>query len=100
MDLDNADDLSILDESLSKMNELLEILRVARICLKINVKRTKSLTLGIREDEKMKLGNEKIDQVDSFNYLDSIVSKDGGSNEDAKSGITKAKGLFSQLNKV
>ena len=28
MDLDYADDLSILDESVCKMNELLEVLRV------------------------------------------------------------------------
>ena len=39
--LDYADDLSILDESLSKMNEVLEVSRVqgARIGLKTNVKR-------------------------------------------------------------
>ena len=49
--LDYADDLSILDESLSEMNELFEVLRVqsARIGLKINVKKTKSLRLGISE---------------------------------------------------
>ena len=37
--IDYADDLSILDESVSKMNELLEVLQVqgARIGLKINV---------------------------------------------------------------
>ena len=42
-----ADDLSILDESASKINEYLEVLRVqaASIGLKINVKKTKSLTL-------------------------------------------------------
>ena len=40
-DVDYADDLSILGESLSKMNELLEVLRVqgARIGLKIKVRR-------------------------------------------------------------
>ena len=38
LDLDYADDLSVLDESVSKMNELLEVLRVqsATIDLKIN----------------------------------------------------------------
>ena len=89
LDLDYADDLSILDESVSKMNELLEVLRVqgARIGLKINVKKTKSLRLGISEDEKVTLGNEKIDQVGSFTYLGSIISKDGGSSEDVKSRI-------------
>ena len=60
LDLDYADDLSILDESVSKMNEFLEVLQVkgARIGLKINVKKTKSLRLGISEDEKVTLGNE------------------------------------------
>ena len=42
LDLDYADDLSILDHSLSKMNGLLEVLRVqgARIALKNNMKKT------------------------------------------------------------
>ena len=63
LDLNYADDLSILDESVSKVNELLEVLRVlgARIGLKINVRNTKSLRLGISEDEKVTLCNEKID---------------------------------------
>ena len=42
LDLNYADDFNILEESASKMNELLEVLRVqgARIGLKINVKTT------------------------------------------------------------
>ena len=57
LDLDYADDLSILDESMSKIKEFLEVLRVlgARIGLKINVKKTKSLRLGIIEDEMVML---------------------------------------------
>ena len=58
--------------------------------MKINVKKTKSLRLGISEDEKVTLGNEKIDQVSSFTYLGIIISKDGGSSEDVKSRIAKA----------
>ena len=63
LDLDYADDLSILDESMSKMNELLEVLCVqgSRLVLTITVKKTNSLRLGISEDEKMTLDNEKID---------------------------------------
>ena len=70
LDLDRADDLSILDESVSQMNELLEVLRVrgARIGLKINTKNTKSLRLGISEDVKMTSGNEKIARVGSFTW--------------------------------
>ena len=48
----------------------------------------------------MTLGNEKIDQVGSYSYLGSVISKDGGSSEDVKSRIAKARGVFSQLKKV
>ena len=48
----------------------------------INVKKTKSLRLGISEDEKVTLGNEKIEQVGSFTHLGIIISKDDGSSED------------------
>ena len=62
LDIDYADDLNILDKSVSKMNELLEVLRVhgARIALKINDKKTKSLRIGIGKDEKVTLGKEKL----------------------------------------
>ena len=84
LDLEYVDDLSILGENLSKMNELLVVLPVqgSRIGLKINVKKTKSLTLGISEDEKVMMGNGKIDQADSFTNLGSIISKGGWSSED------------------
>ena len=86
LDLYYADDLSILVESVSKMNEHLEFLRVkgARIGLKINVKKTKSLWLGLSEDANVTLGNEKIDQVGSFAYLSGVISKDGGRSEYVK----------------
>ena len=79
LDLHFADDLSILDECVSEMNEVSEFLQVqgARIGLKINAKKTKSLRLEISEDEKVMLSNEKIDQVGSFAHLGSIISKDG-----------------------
>ena len=55
LDLDYADDLIILDESVSKMNEFLEVLRVqgARIGFKIKIKKTKSLRLRTSDDEKV-----------------------------------------------
>ena len=95
--LDYAGDLSILDESVSKMNVLLDVLWVSgvRIGLKINVKTTKPLTLGVSEDEKVTLVNKKIDQVGSFTYLGSNISKDGGSSEDARSRIAKVQDIFS-----
>ena len=42
----------------------------------------------------MIFSNEKIDQVGSFTYLGSIISKDSRSSEDVKSRIAKAQGVF------
>ena len=66
--LDYDDDLSILDEIMSKMNEFLEVFWVqgARTHLKINVKISKSLKLGMSKDEKVMLGDKKNDQLGSF----------------------------------
>ena len=46
------------------------------------------------------LGSKKTDQVDSFIYLGSIISKDGGCREDIKNRIAKDHGVFSQSKKV
>ena len=102
LDVDYADDLSILDESVSKMNQHLEVLLVqgARKGLKINVKKTKSQRLEISKNEKVTLGNEKIGQVDCFTYLGSIIIKDDGSSEDVKCRIAKTQSVFPQLKKV
>ena len=56
-------------------------------------------SLGISEDEKEALGNEKIDQVDISAYLRGIISKDGGSNDDVKSRIAMAQRVFFTVEK-
>ena len=42
----------------------------------------------------MMLGNEKIDQVGSFTYLDSIISKDGGYSEDVEVELPRYRVVF------
>ena len=94
-----CDDLSMklnLDENVSKMNEFLKVscFQGARVGLKINVKKTMSLRLGISEGEEIMLVNKKTDQMDRFTYIDSAISKDNGCNEDIKSRIAMAQGVF------
>ena len=55
---------------------------------------TRSLRLGISEDEKAILSNKKIDEVGRFTYLVRIISKDDGTSEDVKSKIDKTWGVF------
>ena len=52
---------------------------------RIGLKITDSLRLEISENEKVMLGNKNIDQMDSFTYLGSIISKNCGSSVDVKS---------------
>ena len=84
------------------MNELWKVLwvQVARIGLKINVKKTNFLRLGISKYGKATLGKETIDQEVSCIYLGSIIIKDYGSSEDVKSRVAKDQGVFSQSEKL
>ena len=77
LDLNYTDEMSILDENVSKMNEVLEVSPVhgTRIALEINDKKTKSPRLGIGEGEEMTLDNEKINQVDSSLTLTALLVK-------------------------
>ena len=61
------------------VQELLEVwVQDARTGLKIHIKKTKSLKLGISADEKVTLGNTKIDLVDSLLTLVVLLVKTMG----------------------
>ena len=78
------------------MNKLWDISKLwARVDLEIYVRTTKWLRLGIKEDEQIILGREKVTQVDSFIYLSMSSNKDYGYSEDVKSRIAKTKDIFS-----
>ena len=42
---------------------------------------------------KAMLGNNKTHQMDSFTYLGTVITKDGGRSEDVKCRIAKAQGF-------
>ena len=65
------------------MNEFLEVLSVNGKIIgpETNEIKTKSLRLEVNEGEEMILGKEKIDQMDHFPYIGSIISKDSGLSE-------------------
>ena len=78
LELYYADDLSSIGKKKScKIRDFLGILRGARIRSKIKVIKTKSYRTGINEGEWGMLGNENVNQVDSFTYLGSVISKEG-----------------------
>ena len=66
----------------------------ARMEWKIYVKKTNSLRVRISEGEEVMLGNEKIDQIDSFTCLGSITNKNGWYSQNVDSRKAKVQGVF------
>jgi hypothetical protein len=51
-------------------------------------------------DNKLFIAGNEVEQVESFIYLGSVVTKSGGAEEDVRSRIRKANGAFVQLYSV
>ena len=53
-----------------------------------------------QQQDPVRLQQEEIKEVDKFTYLGSIVSKDGGADDDIKSRINKARHAFRTLQPI
>jgi hypothetical protein len=65
--------------------------------LYINIKKTKGMTVNTSNTQKFRLENTEIEEVESFLYLGSVKSENGGTEKDVASRIKKANGVFAQL---
>jgi hypothetical protein len=101
-DLDFADDIYLLAQRFRDMEEKLRCIQEeAKVAgLNINVNKTKEMRVNATVGEKLFIYEKEIEQVDSFTYLGSTVSKDRGADEDVRSRIRKANGAFIQLYSV
>jgi hypothetical protein len=68
--------------------------------LNINVNKTKEMRINTQIEEKLSITNKEIEQVESFTYLGSIVTQDGGTDQDINQRIKKATAAFIQLYQV
>jgi hypothetical protein len=86
-DLDFADDYCLLAQRFTDMEEKLRCIQEeAKVAgLNINVNKIKEMRVNATLGEKLFIYENEIEQVDSFTYLGSIVSKDGGADEDIRS---------------
>ena len=85
-DLDFADDISLLSHKQQDAQE--KPCRVAaeaeKTGLQINIGKTEAMRVNNKQDDPLRLHQENIKEVDKFVYLGSVVSKDGGTDEDIK----------------
>jgi len=60
----------------------------------INIKKTKALRINTSKTDPFTLRGERIEDVDIFTYLGSVVAKDGGAAQDVAQRIRKANGAL------
>ena len=95
-DLDFANDLCLLSEKHGDMHVKLEDLinKAEKTGLITNVKKTKALRINTSKTDPFTLRGERIEDVDIFTYLGSVVAKDGGAAQDFAQRIRKANGAL------
>ena len=79
-----ADDLALLSHRIQDMRDKTRALEVqgAKVGLKINTNKTKLIRIGTKRGHGVLVVGGRIEEVDEFKYLGSIVTKKGGTDED------------------
>uniref|UniRef100_A0A8D8XXM4 Craniofacial development protein 2 n=1 Tax=Cacopsylla melanoneura TaxID=428564 RepID=A0A8D8XXM4_9HEMI len=98
-DLDFADDICFMSHKIEDMKGKIQDLKNEgrKVGLKINTSKTKEMRINCKINTPLTVDSEIIESVDQFQYLGSIVDKQGGSDIDVDQRIRKAKGAFAQL---
>lgn len=101
-DLDFADDICLMSQTANDMEQKLrQLVKYGeQVGLKVNVAKTKLMRINVSRPCSFEVGGEPIQEVDSFCYLGSYLTKDGGASTDVDSRIQKARQAFGSLNKV
>jgi hypothetical protein len=68
-----------------------------KVGLSINISKTKEIRANVRNDTEIKLQDKVVEKVDRFTYLGSVVTKNGGTEEDVLNRISRANTAFVQL---
>ena len=101
-DLDFADDLALLSHSHAQMQDKTTTLnRISKQTgLNIHREKTKIMRINTGNNEPLTLENEPLQDVNTFTYLGSIINRKGGTEEDIKARIQKARGAFVTLKNI
>ena len=101
-DLDFADDICLLSHKQQDAQEKLWRMaeEAGKTGLQINIGKTEVMRVNNKQQDPVQLHQENIREVDKFVYLGSVVSKNGGTDEDIKSRINKARYAFNTLRPI
>ena len=101
-DLDFADDLALLSHTHQHIQEKTERLNKFgnQVGLRINARKTELMILNTADPLPVKLGNNELQVADKFTYLGSIIQPKGGTQEDIRGRLGKARGVFRSMDKI
>ncbi|KAK2185049.1 hypothetical protein NP493_247g03088 [Ridgeia piscesae] len=101
-DLDFADDLALLSHSHQQMQEKTELLNTVSTQLGLNINRSKTriMKANTKNNHPITMNGEPLEETESFTYLGSTINKHGGTAEDVKARIQKARVAFIMLRKI
>ena len=101
-DLDFADDIALLSSTRqhiqNKTDKLDNVAR--RTGLRINWSKTKILRINARQQEKITIHGQEIEDVNEFTYLGAKVCKEGGGMKDLRNRLSKARGAYTKLSRI
>ena len=101
-DLDFADNIALLSHSYIQMQHKIRCLEetAAKLGLSVSKEKTKVMRLNNINENPVSMSKGNIEEVSSFVYLGSVVNTDGGTDEDVKARIGKARAAYNILHRV
>ena len=101
-DLDFADNIALISSSRrhiqSKVNNLTHYAKV--MGLRINTAKTMMMSWNNTADRKVQIDGEELETVSKFVYLGGTMTQEGGSDEDIKTRLGKARVAFYKLRNI
>ncbi|XP_076442804.1 uncharacterized protein LOC143281480 [Babylonia areolata] len=101
-DLDFADDLALLSHNHQKMQDKTTELAAtsSQVGPNIHKGKTKILKINTAREDPVTVHGSKLEEVEAFTYLGSIIDKQGGTDADVRARIGKARAAYLQIKNI
>jgi len=101
-DLVFADNLVLISSMYTQIQKKIDHLNRnrKRMGMKISTTKTKLMRIDANSSNAVVVDGQKVEDVDSFDYLGARITKHGGAEDDVKSRLGRARGAFNKLVKI
>ena len=101
-DLDFTDHLALLSHNQHQTQNKTTSLasHASQVGLHIHLNKTKILKINASSREAVKLGDNNLEEIETFTYLGSVINQQGGTDADVKTRIGKARASFLALKNI